>query len=278
MTRLYKLTDAQGRTRAGEDNERTWAVGVTHKTAGTGTRLCSSDVIHAYEHPLIAVLMNPIHAMLNPWQIRLFLAEGEIVARDNFYLGVHSLKVVEELPVPKLLLGVRVQLAIWAAKHTCTDASWNQWADDWLNNLDRSEFSAEKAKLILEAKISATYAARGRARIDRPVEGGPRPEGLGDREPGHRHADRQHRRLPADRRDRQLGTDRAWAAVAAAEAAYHFSRTCDSLEPNHWAVSTAFFTTQAVAEALLRSGFNATQIADVIEQAIDLLSTELIYN
>lgn len=27
MTKLYKLTDAQGRTRAGEDNELTWAVG-----------------------------------------------------------------------------------------------------------------------------------------------------------------------------------------------------------------------------------------------------------
>lgn len=95
MTKLYKLTDEHGRTRAGEDNELTWAVGVEHKTAGTGTRLCTADVIHAYEHPLIAVLMNPVHAMFNPATMRLFVAEGEIVAREGqLKCGVHALKVV----------------------------------------------------------------------------------------------------------------------------------------------------------------------------------------
>jgi len=212
MTKLYKLTDAQGRTRAGEDNELTWAVGVEHKTTGTGTRLCSSDVIHAYEHPLIAVLMNPVHAMLNPWQVCLFLAEGKIVARDNFHCGVHSLKIVKELPVPKFSLEMQVQLAIWAAKHTCTDTSWNQWADAWLNQQDRSEVSAKRAGLVLENRqISATFAA---------------------------------------------------------EAACHFSHTCGSQEPDRWGVSTAFFTNQAVAEALLQSGFNTAQIADVAEAAL----------
>ncbi len=71
MTKLYKLTAYLGRTRAGEDNELTWAVGVEHKTAGTGTRLCTADVIHAYEHPLIAVLMNPLHADFDTTTMRL---------------------------------------------------------------------------------------------------------------------------------------------------------------------------------------------------------------
>ena len=118
MTKLYKLTDEQGRTRAGEDNELTWAVGVEHKTAGTGTQLCTADVIHAYEHPLIAVLMNPVHAMLNPATMRLFVAEGEVVARDAFNCGVHSLKITEEISIPTLPLEFMVLLAIWAARHT----------------------------------------------------------------------------------------------------------------------------------------------------------------
>ena len=139
MTKLYKLTDAQGRTRAGEDNELTWAVGVTHKTVSTGTRLCSSDVIHAYEHPLIAVLINPIHADFNPATMRLFAAEGEIVAREGqLKCGVHALTVVEEIPVPVLTTEQRVKFAILCAKTVCKDATWNAWADKWLSGEDRT--------------------------------------------------------------------------------------------------------------------------------------------
>jgi hypothetical protein len=139
MTKLYKLTDEQGRTRAGEDNELTWAVGVEHKTEGTGTRLCSADVIHAYEHPLIAVLMNPLHAMFNPATVRLFVAEGEIVAREGqLKCGVHALKVVEEIPVPTLTAEQRVKFAILCAKTVCEGAAWNAWADKWLSGEGRS--------------------------------------------------------------------------------------------------------------------------------------------
>jgi hypothetical protein len=157
MTKLYKLTDEQGRTRAGEDNELTWAVGVEHKTEGTGTRLCSADVIHAYEHPLIAVLMNPLHAMFNPATVRLFVAEGEIVAREGqLKCGVHALKVVEEIPVPTLTAEQRVKFAILCAKTVCEGAAWNAWADKWLSGEGRS---AET-----EAWEAAEAAARAAAR------------------------------------------------------------------------------------------------------------------
>lgn len=143
MTKLYKLTDEQGRTRAGEDNELTWAVGVEHKTAGTGTQLCTADVIHAYEHPLIAVLMNPIHADFNPATMRLFVAEGKIVARDGqLKCGVHALKIVEELPVPVLTVEQRVKCAILCTKRVCQEAAWNVWADKWLSGEDRSAEAA----------------------------------------------------------------------------------------------------------------------------------------
>jgi len=155
MTKLYKLTDVNGRTRAGEDNELTWAVGVTHKTVSTGTRLCSSDVIHAYEHPLIAVLINPIHADFNPATMRLFAAEGEIVAREGqLKCGVHALTVVEEIPVPVLTTEQRVKFAILCAKTVCKDAAWNAWADKWLSGEDRSAATAREA-----GEAAATRAA-----------------------------------------------------------------------------------------------------------------------
>ena len=135
MTKLYKLTDEQGRTRAGEDNELTWAVGVAHRTAGMGTRMCTADVIHAYEHPLIAVLMNTVHARFNPATMRLFVAEGNIVAREGqLKCGVHALKIVEEIHVPVLTIEQRVKFAILCAKTVCKNATWNAWADKWLND------------------------------------------------------------------------------------------------------------------------------------------------
>ena len=143
MTKLYKLTDEQGRTRAREDNELTWTVGVEHRTACKGTRLCTADVIHAYEHPLIAVLMNPVHADFNPNTMRLFVAEGEIVAREGqLKCGVHALKIVEEIPVPTLTTEQRIKFAILCAKTVCKDAAWNAWADKWLNGDDRSAAAA----------------------------------------------------------------------------------------------------------------------------------------
>ena len=159
MTKLYKLTDEQGRTRAGEDNELTWAVGVAHKTAGTGTRLCTADVIHAYEHPLIAVLMNPVHADFDPATMRLFVAEGEIVAREvQLKCGVHALKIVEEIAVPTLTTAQRVKFAILCAKQVCKDAAWNAWADKWLSGENRSEAAAWEA-----ARAAAAEAARAAA-------------------------------------------------------------------------------------------------------------------
>jgi nucleotide-binding universal stress UspA family protein len=156
MTKLYKLTDEQGRTRAREDNELTWTVGVEHRTACKGTRLCTADVIHAYEHPLIAVLMNPVHADFNPNTMRLFVAEGEIVAREGqLKCGVHALKIVEEIPVPALTTEQRVKFAILCAKLVCKDAAWNAWADKWLSSEDRSEEEAKAAWAAAEAQAAA---------------------------------------------------------------------------------------------------------------------------
>lgn len=167
MTKLYKLTDEQGRTRAGEDNELTWAVGVEHKTAGTGTQLCTADVIHAYEHPLIAVLMNPVHAMLNPATMRLFVAEGEIVVHEGqIKCGVHALKIVEEIPVPTLTTEQRIKFAILCAKTVCKDDAWNAWADKWLSGEDQSERAAAREAAAMEAAAEGAtraWAAAARA-------------------------------------------------------------------------------------------------------------------
>ena len=57
MTKLYKLTDQNHQTR----NNTKWGAGVTHTASGQGD-LCTAGWLHAYTSPLLAVLLNPIHA------------------------------------------------------------------------------------------------------------------------------------------------------------------------------------------------------------------------
>ena len=94
---LYKLTDQDGRTRAGQAGETQWGLGVKHKATGKpGQALCTDGWIHAYKHPLLALLMNPIHAKIcNP---RLWECEGRIGKRaGQLKCGCRTLTTVREI-------------------------------------------------------------------------------------------------------------------------------------------------------------------------------------
>src|SRR5690554_5166757 len=74
--RLYKLTDEHGKTHGNTQ----WGPNVTHFGTGKG-ELCGPGYIHAYEHPLIAVLLNPVHGYFkNP---RMWEAIGTVNKRDG---------------------------------------------------------------------------------------------------------------------------------------------------------------------------------------------------
>ena len=76
MLTLYKLTNENGQTY----NKTQWGEGVVHTADGTGN-LCSKRWIHAYADPLLAVLLNPIHANFhNP---QLWEAEGSDPAKSD---------------------------------------------------------------------------------------------------------------------------------------------------------------------------------------------------
>jgi hypothetical protein len=153
MITLYKLTDGDGQTRGGTQ----WGPGVSHSGTGEG-ELCGPGWIHAYEHPLVAVLMNPIHAKFkNP---RLWEAEGEVVLRDSqLKCGCKTLTTVREIPLPSITTEMRVRFAILCAKEVCADLSWNAWADRWLSGEDRSEAAAGAAALAARAAWAAEAAA-----------------------------------------------------------------------------------------------------------------------
>lgn len=169
MTTLYKLTDSNGLTRAGKNNECQWGENVTHKAQAKSGGLCSDQYIHAYLNPHLALLLNPIHANIaNP---RLWEAKGRIAARDGqLKVGCKSLTTIREIPVPVITTEQRAVVAILCAKAVYQDKAWNAWADAWLNGAHRSkqaaDAAAEAAEAATYAATEAAYAAEAAAGVD----------------------------------------------------------------------------------------------------------------
>src|ERR1700677_4187302 len=158
MATLYKLTDAEMRTYGNFQ----WKMGKRFSATGpAGERLCSSSWLHAYEHPVLAVFLNPIHANFSA--PRLFEAKGEIGKRDGaLKVGCRTLVLVRELDCPTPTLDQRVAFAIYCVQAVCKDEAWNVWADAWLNGSDCSEAAAAG-----RAEAARAEAARAEARTAR---------------------------------------------------------------------------------------------------------------
>ena len=163
--KLYKLTDRNNQTK----NGTRWGEGVTHQTTGIPAELCSVGWLHAYEHPLLAVLFNPIHADFeNP---RLWEAdgEGELLREGQLKCGVTKLTTTREIPLPEVTTEQRVRFAILCAKTVCKDEQWNKWADKWMSGEDRSEeaawaaWGASSARAERAARAWAAREAAARA-------------------------------------------------------------------------------------------------------------------
>ena len=149
---LYKLTDEHAQTYGGCQ----WGENVTHTASGEG-ELCGPGWIHAYTDPLLAVLLNPIHAdFMNP---RLWECEGEVGKTDHgLKVGCTRLTTVREVAAPAVTTEQRVRFAILCAMEVCRDVEFVRWAETWLSNADRT--AARAAAAEAEAAWAAAWAAR----------------------------------------------------------------------------------------------------------------------
>jgi hypothetical protein len=159
--KVYKLTDANGQTHGGTQ----WGEGVTHKATGKGKELCSDGYIHAYEHPNLAALLNPIHGnFTNPrlWECE---AKGTPKRDGQLKLGAKTMTTIREIPLPVYTTEQRIAFAIYCGQAVCKHAAWNLWAERWLDGTDRS--AAAAARAAEEAAAWAERAARVAARAAR---------------------------------------------------------------------------------------------------------------
>jgi hypothetical protein len=152
--KVYKLTDKNNQTR----NDTQWGPNTTHTAKGDAEKLCSDGWIHFYTNPLIAVLMNPVHANFKYprlWECETSGAELYGALKS----GCKTLKMVKEIPIPEIALTQRIAFGILCAKEFCKDKSWSSWADKWLSGEDRSKESA------IAAATAAAHAATAHAVI-----------------------------------------------------------------------------------------------------------------
>ncbi len=153
---LYKLTDRHGMTRAGSPNACKWGENITHSGTGEGP-LCSEGWVHAYTSPLLAVLLNPVHA--NIQSPRLWEAEGEIgLSNSGLKVGCQSLTTIAEIEVPQISAPQRTAFGILCAKEVCPAPEWVAWADGWLRGEDRTQTAARAAAAAVEWAAAVAWA------------------------------------------------------------------------------------------------------------------------
>jgi hypothetical protein len=161
MKTLYKLTDQNNKTRS----DTLWGPDVKHTATGKGYSLCSDGLIHAYEDPLLAVFISPLHVNYsNPKLWKAKTTCKKIVRDGQMKCGVKSLTTIHEIPLPVVTTTQRIAFGILCAKKVCSDIKWNVWVDKWLSGEDRSVESAGAAEYAAgydasAARDAAEYAA-----------------------------------------------------------------------------------------------------------------------
>ena len=155
----YKLTDKDGCTQGPTQ----WGEGETHTAQGRGNMLCTGDVIHVYDSPLKAVLMNPIHGNFDLgtallWKCRV----RHVVANDGTKVGVKICTTLHTVPMPVLSTEQRIEVAIRVTMIIYHEPNWTAWAKAWLNGTN-APYAAHAAAYAAADATNAPYAAHAAA-------------------------------------------------------------------------------------------------------------------
>ena len=142
---LTKLTDQDGKTRAGLPTETQWGENITHKATGDPIILCTNRAIHWYADETLAVLFNPIHARIpHPigWEV---VVQGETV-QGTTKCGSRQVTTIRRIRLPKFTTTQRIAFGIIAVMElTDQPREFIVWADKWLSAEDRSPKAAAMA-------------------------------------------------------------------------------------------------------------------------------------
>ena len=156
-----------------------WKIGETKTTSGNSNELCNNQFLHYYHDPLLAILLNPVHANIdNP---RLFEVEAEGIHLNDKGLqgGCTQLTLIRELELPKVTTLNRIAFGILCALEVYRETNFVEWANSWLIGENRNyNAAADRAAdtydaannaddaRAADAADAAAYAARAAAYAD----------------------------------------------------------------------------------------------------------------
>src|SRR3972149_7121498 len=103
----YKLTDENMCTY----NNTQWEIGIEKTTSGEG-ELCGSGWLHCYSNPLLAILLNPIHANIKNPRLFKVNALGNHKYDKGLKEGCTSLTIIKELPISDITLNQKIAFGI----------------------------------------------------------------------------------------------------------------------------------------------------------------------
>ena len=160
MNTRYKLTNQDLTTY----NSFQWKLNEWKETSGEG-ELCTEGWLHCYSNPLLAIILNHIHANIE--KPKLFEVEVEGKCKTNFGLkeGWTRMRLVKELALPEISLIQKVAFGILCTLEVYKEEKFILWANNWLNGKDRSKESAAAATYATyaayySANAESAYAAR----------------------------------------------------------------------------------------------------------------------
>jgi len=151
----YKLTDQNLKTHDGFQ----WELGKKVTTDGKMDSLCNKSWLHYYDHPLLAVLLNPIHADIpNP---RLFEVKacGNHLKDSGLKGGCTEMTLVKEIELPVITLNQKIAFGILCSLEVFKEKKFINWAIDWLSGKNRNYEAAHAAHAAHAAAHAAAYAA-----------------------------------------------------------------------------------------------------------------------
>jgi hypothetical protein len=157
---IYKLTTSQNTTR----NSCLWIPEEWKKTSGDGN-LCGPGWLHAYNDPLVAIFMNPLHASIaDPilWQGE---ARGKFLDDKGLKCGYSEMRIIKRMMPYKFTPEKLVEIAIICAIEAgYDDENFISWTCHWMDRSDRSQETARVAAAEATEAAWAAWAARAAAR------------------------------------------------------------------------------------------------------------------
>ena len=140
MNIRYKLTTQNLTTH----NDCQWTINEWKETSGNG-KLCTDGWLHCYTDPLLAILLNPIHADIHNPKLFEVEVEGETLSDNGLKEGWNRMRLVKERKVPEITKTQRTAFGILCVLEVYEEETFVEWANNWLSGKDRSRESASAA-------------------------------------------------------------------------------------------------------------------------------------